>query len=294
MFGPGCLVCPWAAARPRDRHTRACGSERSISKPCQAPPPPMGPQPGPPVPPVPFTPVGLVTLMGGSARRLVVRPSPTAAHGPAARPCRPGGRLSETGVAFAHVWLCGVETGIAFACEKWVFLVRFLGAVVMPVSAVRCWGCAVVLLVSMSPWCRVWCARKFARRRCVIAKVRKSSPSALNLAQLQRFCACWRVFSRGCRWRGCAGRASSRQMALRRSWMRCGALQGGCGWGVCAMRSPLAACRRRVGGLDGVIPPCGGEAALLDANRPILHVIPLSLFQDLNWCRWNCNDSGYC
>ena len=154
----------------------------------------MGPQSGPPVPPVPFTPVGLVTLMGGSARRLVVRPSPTAAHGPAVRPCRPGGRLSETCVAFAHVWLCGVETGIAFACEKWVFLVRFLGAVVMPVSAVRCWGCAVVLLVSMSPWCRVWCAKMFARRRCVIAKVRKSSPSALKLAQLQRFCACWASF----------------------------------------------------------------------------------------------------
>ena len=56
--GPGCLVCPWAAARPRDRHTRACGSERSISKPGQALPPPTGtaarpcrcpraPQPGP-------------------------------------------------------------------------------------------------------------------------------------------------------------------------------------------------------------------------------------------------------
>ena len=106
-------------------------------------------------------------------RRLEGWPGLAAAHGPAVRPCRPGGRLSETGVAFAHVWLCGVETGIAFACEKWVFLVRFLGAVVMPVSAVRCWGCAVVLLVSMSPWCRVWCAKKFAQRRCVIAKVRK-------------------------------------------------------------------------------------------------------------------------
>lgn len=103
-------------------------------------------------------------------------------------------RLSETGVAFAHVWLCGVETGIAFACEKWVFLVRFLGAVVMPVSVVRCWGCAVVLLVSMSPWCRVWCATMFARRRCVIAKVRESSPSALKLAQIRRFCACWASF----------------------------------------------------------------------------------------------------
>ena len=131
--------------------------------------------------------------------------SPAAAHGPAVRPCRPGGRLSETCVAFAHVWLCGVETGIAFACEKWVFLVRFLGAVVMPVSAVRCWGCAVVLLVSMSPWCRVWCATMFARRRCVIAKVRESSPSALKLAPIRRFCACWASFLRRCRWRGCAG-----------------------------------------------------------------------------------------
>ena len=166
MFGPGCLVCPWAAARPRDRHTRACGLERSISKPGQALPPPTG---------------------------------------TAVRPCRPGGRLSETGVACAHVWLCGVETGIAFACEKWVFLVRFLGAVVMPVSVVRCWGCAVVLLVSMSPWCRVWCATMFARRRCVIAKVRESSPSALKLAPIRRFCACWASFLRRCRWRGCAG-----------------------------------------------------------------------------------------
>ena len=157
----------------------------------------MGPQSGPPVPPVPFTPVGLVTLMGGSARRLVVRPSPTAAHGPAVRPCRPGGRLSETGVAFAHVWLCGVETGIAFACEKWVFLVRFLGAVVMPVSAVRCWGCAVVLLVSMSPWCRVWCARKFARRRCVIAKVRKKFAQRAQIGPNSAFLRLLGEFFRG-------------------------------------------------------------------------------------------------
>ena len=34
----------------------------------------------------------------------------------------------------------------------------------------------------------------------------------------------------------------------------CGCFVGGSG-GFCAMRSPLAACRRRVGGLDGVIPP---------------------------------------
>ena len=57
--GLGRCVCRWAAARPRDRHTRACGSEWSISRPALALPPPTGtatsphhrapaPQPGPP------------------------------------------------------------------------------------------------------------------------------------------------------------------------------------------------------------------------------------------------------
>ena len=63
-------------------------------------------------------------------------------------------RLSETPVAFARVCLCGVETAIAFAGEKWVFLVHFPGAEVTPVSPVLCWGRAVVLLVSMSSRCR--------------------------------------------------------------------------------------------------------------------------------------------
>ena len=34
--GPGRCVCRRAAARPRDRHTRACGSEWSISRPALA------------------------------------------------------------------------------------------------------------------------------------------------------------------------------------------------------------------------------------------------------------------
>ena len=40
--GPGRCVCRWAAARPRDRHTRAFGSEWSISRPALALPPPTG------------------------------------------------------------------------------------------------------------------------------------------------------------------------------------------------------------------------------------------------------------
>ena len=69
-------------------------------------------------------------------------------------PVGEGARLSETPVAFARVCLCGVETAIAFAVEKWVFLVHFSGAEVTPVSPVLCWGRAVVLLVSTSPRCR--------------------------------------------------------------------------------------------------------------------------------------------
>ena len=76
------------------------------------------------------------------------------------------GRLSETAVAFARLYLCGIETviafagagrastetGVAFAGEKWAFLAQFSGAEVMVVSMVAVQGCAVVLLVSKSPW----------------------------------------------------------------------------------------------------------------------------------------------
>ena len=56
--------------------------------------------------------------------------------------------MSETIVAFARWCLCGTETAIAFAGEKWVFLVRFSSAVVMSVSQLPR-GC-------------VLCAKKFA------------------------------------------------------------------------------------------------------------------------------------
>ena len=39
--GPGCFVCPWAAARPRDIRA-ASFARRVVSKPGQAPPPPTG------------------------------------------------------------------------------------------------------------------------------------------------------------------------------------------------------------------------------------------------------------
>ena len=80
------------------------------------------------------------------------------------------GRASiETAIAFAGAGRASIETTIAFAGEKWVFLVHFSGAEVMPVSRLPCWGRAVVLLVSTSPRCRASCAKKFALLRLMWA-----------------------------------------------------------------------------------------------------------------------------
>ena len=97
-------------------------------------------------------------------------------------------RWSETPVAFARLYPCGSETTIAFAGEKWVFLAHFPRTEVTPVSAVPCWGCAVVLLVSMSPRCRVVSAKKVALR------TKNSSKSAFSGVQGEfcrdnRYCA---------------------------------------------------------------------------------------------------------
>ena len=60
-------------------------------------------------------------------------------------------RLSETGVAFARSYVRGVETAIAFAGEKWAFLLCFSVAEVSWVSTVAVQGCAVVTAVSCWP-----------------------------------------------------------------------------------------------------------------------------------------------
>ena len=90
--------------------------------------------------------------------------------------------MSETAVAFARWYPCGVETAIAFAGAKCVFLVRFSAAEVMPVSmvavqgravvmVVSCWPASVaveVSLVASSPRGCVLCAKKFALRGLVV------------------------------------------------------------------------------------------------------------------------------
>ena len=115
-------------------------------------------------------------------------------------------RWFETVIAFARLYPCGSETTIAFAGEKRVFLVQCLGAEVMPVSAVPCWGRAVVLLVSTSPCCRASCAKKVrpawpdgGREREKVRPARSKHP---KIGVLWR---AGRVFSRKRGWRGCAG-----------------------------------------------------------------------------------------
>ena len=75
------------------------------------------------------------------------------------------GNLSrETGVAFARLYVRGVETAIAFAVEKWAFLVQLSGAEVPSVSRWPISAAAEVSLVSQSARGCVLCAKKFALR----------------------------------------------------------------------------------------------------------------------------------
>ena len=60
-------------------------------------------------------------------------------------------RLSETAIAFAGAGRVATETGIAFAGEKWVYLVRFSGVLVTVVSTVAVQGRAVVMMVPCWP-----------------------------------------------------------------------------------------------------------------------------------------------
>ena len=84
FIGPGCFVCPWAAARPRAVRAASC-ARRVVSKPGQAPPPPTG--------------------TAARPQRVVqtVREIPPPPTGTAARPTNPSGAL-HTGGAFGAVW----------------------------------------------------------------------------------------------------------------------------------------------------------------------------------------------
>ena len=111
LLGPGCWLCPWAAARPRAVRA-ASFARRVVSKPGQAPPPPTGTAARP------SGPSGTLHTSGAccaedDSPRLEARPGPAAADqhrglalppptGTAARPSGPAGALhtgSDGGLA---------------------------------------------------------------------------------------------------------------------------------------------------------------------------------------------------
>ena len=116
------------------------------------------------------------------ALRVVLRSGQASPPGPVDQV----GRLSETVIAFACWYLCGSETCIAFAGAKWAYLVHFSGAVVMSVSAVPCWGRAVVLLVSTSPCCRALGAMFFSLLGLVCASAKKFALRGANNVETQK------------------------------------------------------------------------------------------------------------
>ena len=116
--GPGCLVRPWAAARPRDRHTRACGSEWSISKPGQAPPPPTSAAARPSGPSGALHTSGARSLMFSSARWLEARPGPAAAHGHRSQAHQSLRRPPHQWRLVADVWLGASSQGPPWPCHR--------------------------------------------------------------------------------------------------------------------------------------------------------------------------------
>ena len=139
LEGPGRCVCRWAAARPRDRHTRACGSEWSISRPALAPPPPSGTAAWPSGPSGALHTGGAVLLC--VAGRVGSKPAlaPPPPSGTAAWPSSPSGALHTSGAGLVRwlvVWLgpaaCCRRHGGSRVLSFWGGLVRVVTNVVNP------------------------------------------------------------------------------------------------------------------------------------------------------------------
>ena len=89
-------------------------------------------------------------------------------------------------------------------------------------------------------------AKKFSLRRCLIVKARKSSPCDLKLGRNWRFMARWASFVAEMPLEGPCRANFVAPIGLRRSWMRCGALQAGGGGGF----APCEALWWRVAGVS--------------------------------------------
>ena len=102
----------------------------------------------------------------------------------------------------------GPSASVALAASAWQFRMQFPDACGQPLCekpGVSTIGFRTMKCIrgncmrmcadqAVPPRCSALGAKKFALRRCVIAKARKSSPCALKTPQIWCFCACWANF----------------------------------------------------------------------------------------------------
>ncbi len=197
-----------------------------------------------------------------------------------ARSCARG---SETGVAFAREGSAPTETAISFAGEKWAFWVRFSVAEVMVVSRWSASVVAEVSVVSTSSRHSCLCAKKFALLGPMVGvSAKKFALRAQNGPNSAFYGALGELFRGTVAERTVLGELFRGTVAERsvlgeffrayrhgshvshvmwrptcRKW-----------WGFCTTRSPLAACRRRVGASCSAIPPSGGRGGVRTCRGP--------------------------
>ena len=135
-------VCRWAAARPRDRRTRAFGSESSISKPGQALPPPTGTSARLRGPRGALNKGRCLVCWWGNRRCFEARLCPAAAHGH-----RDGHQPAAVCLCWFPIWPaggCSIRSWLA-ACRRRVaaLMTRFprFEAVRLRFVVVRCSKC---------------------------------------------------------------------------------------------------------------------------------------------------------
>ena len=99
----------------------------------------------------------------------------------------------------------GPSASVALAASAWQFRMQFPDACGQPLCekpGISTIGFRTMKCIrgncmrmcadqAVPPRCSALGAKKFALRRCVIAKARKSSPCALKTPQIWCFCACW-------------------------------------------------------------------------------------------------------
>ena len=196
------------------QNTRSTKPDQATAIPRRRPPAPRQ------APPAPFTPA-----TRGRCEWLA-RPFPAAAHRHRGRPLRcPSHRRRVV----ADVWWGvlfrfparprhrlpaplqvppGPSASVALAASAWQFRMQFPDACGQPLCekpGISTIGFRTMKCIrgncmrmcadqAVPPRCSALGAKKFALRRCVIAKARKSSPCALKTPQIWCFCACWANF----------------------------------------------------------------------------------------------------